>query len=183
MKKNITKLNTQSGFTLIELMVSLSVFIIIVLAAISSLYSVNNAAKKVESMRNVLDNLNFAVESMSRTIRTGTNLSCSSTPETNCTSGSDAIVLTSTFGSSPQTVSYVFNQSNGSIEKIVSGVTIPITSPEINITRLRFFVDGASTADGKQPGVSIFVEGVAKAGTEYTAPFAVQTYVSQRAVE
>lgn len=180
-QKNIN----EQGFTLIELMVSLSVFVIVVLASISSLYSVSNASRKVEAMRNVLDNLNFAVESMSRTIRTGYDLSCSGTPHTDCplsSVGGSSISLKSTLGSADQDIAYTL--SNGSIIKTInSSSPVNITSPEIQITKLRFFVDGASLTDAKQPSVAIFVEGIANAGTENTTPFAIQTYISQRRVE
>lgn len=180
----------QSGFSLIELMVSLSLFIIVVLAAVSSLYAVNNAARKVESMRNVLDNLNFAMESMSRNIRTGYDISCSSDlTNPNCTvsvgSGSEAISFWSTLGLiDSENIQY--RLSNGAIEKEISGKKVNITSPEIIIKNLRFFVEGANptnTTDGKQPSVTIFVEGVAQAGTDNLVPFAIQTLVSQRRVE
>jgi prepilin-type N-terminal cleavage/methylation domain-containing protein len=66
----------QSGFTLVELMVSLTLFTIVVLAAVGSLYTVNNASRRVQAMRSVIDNLNFGLESMSRTIRTGNTVVC-----------------------------------------------------------------------------------------------------------
>lgn len=184
------KKSLQSGFSLIELMVSLSLFIIVVLAAVSSLYAVNNAARKVESMRNVLDNLNFAMESMSRNIRTSYDISCSSDlTNPNCPvsvgSGSGAISFWSTLGLiDPENIQY--RLSNGAIQKEISGKIVNITSPEITITNLKFFVEGANptnTTDGKQPSVTIFVEGVAQAGTDNLVPFAIQTLVSQRRVE
>lgn len=69
---------SQSGFTLVELMVSLSLFIIVVLALVGSLYTVNDASKRVQAMRTVMDNLNFAMESMSRNIRTSEQIVCGS---------------------------------------------------------------------------------------------------------
>src|SRR4051812_41074937 len=66
----------QSGFTLVELLVSLALFTVIVVAAVGSLYTVNQASIRVNAMRTVLDNLNFATESISRTIRTGQNIVC-----------------------------------------------------------------------------------------------------------
>lgn len=76
MKKS--SIHNQAGFTLVELMVSLSLFIIVVLALIGSLYTVNDASRRVQAMRTVMDNLNFAMEHMSRNIRTSEAIVCGS---------------------------------------------------------------------------------------------------------
>jgi prepilin-type N-terminal cleavage/methylation domain-containing protein len=190
----------QKGFTLIELMVSLTLFVIVVLAAVSSLYAVNNASRKVNAMRSVLDNLNFAMESMSRTIRTGSKIVCggvqNSTGSSNCAfndpyrSASDTIMLDSTLGLT-ETVEYSLERNGQGMGQIVKRVNengswskpVAITAPEIDVQKLSFFVDGADGGDTMQPNVTIMVQGVANAGTDNIAPFAVQTFVSQRAVE
>jgi prepilin-type N-terminal cleavage/methylation domain-containing protein len=195
MNKNKLKFNKSSaGFTLIELMVSLMIFSIVVLAAIGSLYTVNNASRKARAMQTVLDNLTFSIESISRTIRTGSSVACGGgNGSLNCSFDdqipSTSIIIDSTFGVS-QFVEYRLSNSvngTGLIEKRVqeNGVWsdwAAITSPEINIQNLSFYVDGAETSDGKQPQVSIFVQGVATI-SEGTAPFAIQTYVSQRSTQ
>lgn len=199
MKKHIT--DNQKGFTLIELMVALMLFTIVVLAAVSSLYTVNRASRRVEAMRTVLDNLNFAIESMSRTIRTGTDIGGNGVygfdfPFDSGPAGD--IILQSTFGD-VGTVRYQRGQNGngtGSIQKRVgNGPWISLTSPEIDVQTLSFYVEGSCPPSGiafggagcdnttvKQPSVAIFITGVATAAGD-TAPFAVQTYVSQRAVE
>ncbi len=195
-------IKNQAGFTLVELMVSLMLFTIVVLAAVGSLYTVNNASRKVQAMRSVIDNLNFAVESMSRTIRTGNAVACggeSNLPvlggDPNCTfdnqSPRDILYIDSTLGTD-QKVEYrletsLAGVSSGSIQKRVKegdfwGNWYNITAPEINVQKLSFYVNGATVDDLVQPSVMIFVEGVAVVGEE-TSPFAIQTYLSQRAVD
>jgi prepilin-type N-terminal cleavage/methylation domain-containing protein len=187
---HITNRRMNEGFTLIELMVSLSLFTIIVLAAIASLYTVNGASRKVQAMRTALDNLNFAIESMSRTIRTGTDVGCNGNPHTDCTieqgPGGDIIVRS--------TLGFVGNvrylrcdgcNPNGtsSVQKWQQGGSpVEITSPEIDVQNLTFYVSGADTADGVQPSVTMFIQGVATAGGTI-APFAVQTHITQRTAE
>lgn len=195
-KFNNRKKFTQSGFTLVELMVSLMLFTIVVLAAVGSLYTVNNASRKVQAMRSVIDNLNFGLESISRTVRTGNSVVCggsSNTGDPNCTfdnqSPSSKLLVDSTLGVS-QFVEYQLAQPNGTtgvIQKRTqeSGVWtnwIDITAPEIDVQKLEFYVSGADPVDSIQPNVMIFIQGIAVAGAE-TQPFAVQTYLSQRAVE
>lgn len=187
----------QSGFTLIELMVSLMIFIVVVLAAVGSLYTVNSASKKVQAMRSVLDNLTFAIEAMSRTVRTSASVVCGGSSNVsgnpNCPFSAQAtnsmILVSSTLGTE-QLVEYRLGANtngNGAIQKRYqeSGIWtnwISLTAPEINIQKLLFYVDGASSSDSKQSAVQLFVEGQAISNGE-TSPFAIQTYISERATE
>ncbi len=194
--------NKQAGFTLIELMVALTLFVVVVMAAISSLYTVNNASKKVQAMRIVLDNLNFGMESMSRTIRTGNHIVCGGTQNqsgnSNCpyadtgTEAGECLSLSSTLGRDVE-VQYCLRMGadgqRGEIQKQTKDENgtwsnwVSMTAPEIDVQKLQFYVDGANTADLRQPSVVIIAEGIASAGTENTAPFSIQTYVSQRATK
>ncbi len=187
----------QAGFTLIELMVSLMIFIVVVLAAVGSLYTVNSASRKVQAMRSVLDNLTFAIEAMSRTVRTSASVVCGGSlnvsGDPNCPFSSQSInsmlLVSSTLGTE-QLVEYRLGANtngNGAIQKRYqeSGIWtnwISLTAPEINIQSLLFYVDGADPADGKQSSVQLFIQGQAISNGE-TSPFAVQTYISERATE
>lgn len=180
--------NFSGGFTLVELMISLTLFMVVVTAAIGSLYSVNDTSRRVEAMRSVLDNLNFAMESMSRTIRTADNIGCGSTAEADCplsSSVNSSIILDKTIGTD-ETIRYqhviISGSNRGEIQRCVGGTCVAITSPGIDVKKLFFFVEGASSADLIQPKVIIFVEGIAIAGAN-TAPFAIQTQVSVRSFE
>jgi len=188
--------NTNRGFTLVELLVALTLFTFVVLAAVASLYSVNDASRKVTAMRGVLDNLNFAMESMSRTIRTSTTIVCGGTTKpvgatNNCPfpTGplSNRISVKSTLGVKAD-VEYRLNTTTHQVEKRVNegsgyGNWIAITSPEINVQTLNFYVKGADTGDLFQPSVIIMIQGIATANTGDSAPFAVHTLISQRTGE
>lgn len=195
--KNKKHNRSQAGFTLVELMVSLMIFVVVVLAAVGSLYTVNNASRKVQAMRSVLDNLTFALEAMSRTVRTSSSVVCGGSSNIsgnpNCPFSSqannDMLLVASTLGSE-QLIEYRLGyhpNANGAIQKRIQegGVWtnwISLTAPEINIDRLSFYVDGADALDGKQTAVQFFVQGEATANGE-SSPFAVQTYISERASE
>jgi len=176
------------GFTLVELIVSLGLFVIVIVAAVSSLASVNTAARKVEAMRSVLDNLNFAIESMSRTIRTGTQITCGAAGSaSDCSfftdNSSSQISLEKTIGVD-ETVTFrhwVVN-NNGEIQKCTGGNCVALTAPGIDVESLRFYVDGAPVGDSLQPAVRMIVAGTATAGGNI-APFVIQTTVSVRTVE
>ena len=199
MNKENKKLDNkrQAGYTLVELMVSLMIFVIVVLAAVGSLYTVNNASRKVQSMRSVLDNLSFAVESMSRTVRTSNSVVCGGSlnlsGDPNCSfsapAQNDMLLVDSTIGDSGL-IEYrlgYYASGNGTIQKRSqeSGIWtnwVSLTAPEINIQNLSFYVEGADALDGSQARVQVFVKGEAIAGGTIS-PFAVQTYISERASE
>lgn len=212
MQNKYQRHNIQKGFTLVELMVSLSLFVIVVLALVSSLYTVNGASRKVTAMKTVLDNLNFGVESISRTIRTGEVVVCGGTqnggyvqggsptgtyncPISNPTQAPGTQLLVASTLGTDEFVEYRLGTNpttgtTGQIEKRVQdsfgiwGNWVALTAPEIDVQKLSFYVDGADSTDGYQPGVFMFLQGVATApGEQNTAPFSVQTFISQRAAE
>src|SRR3989338_10973675 len=65
-----------AGFTLVEMIVAVGFFTVIMLVVISGLASVSGANEKARTMRVVIDNLNFAVENMARTLRVGSDYHC-----------------------------------------------------------------------------------------------------------
>ncbi|MBP6858024.1 MAG: prepilin-type N-terminal cleavage/methylation domain-containing protein [Candidatus Pacebacteria bacterium] len=187
----------QSGFTLVEVMVSLMIFTIVVLAAVGSLYTVNSASRKVQAMRSVLDNLTFAIESMSRTVRTANSVVCGGSFNTsgnpNCIfsdQGQNSYLLVASTLGTEQLVEYrlgFHSNGKGAVQKRLqeSGVWsnwISLTAPEIDIKKLLFYVDGASSSDDIQTSVQMFISGEASANN-VVSPFAVQTYISERASE
>src|SRR3989338_687085 len=68
----------KKGFTLIELMTALSIFIIVMTISMGSIIGIFDANRKSRSLKTVLNNLNLAVESMSREMRFGKNYHCGS---------------------------------------------------------------------------------------------------------
>lgn len=69
-------MNMKRGFTLIEIMVSVAIFSVVMVIALGALLSISAAERKAETLKSVMTNLNFALEGMSRTIRTGLNYHC-----------------------------------------------------------------------------------------------------------
>ena len=67
---------TVSGFTLIEIIVSLGVFSVVITIAVGALLMLVAANEQLQSEQVVMTNLSFALDSMTREIRTGTNYFC-----------------------------------------------------------------------------------------------------------
>lgn len=74
MKKIFPK--TQAGFTLIEIIVSLAIFTIVAVVAMGAFLKVLDANKKSQSLKTAINNVNFALESISRELRVGSNYYC-----------------------------------------------------------------------------------------------------------
>jgi hypothetical protein len=137
------------------------------------------------------------MESISRTVRTSENIVCSGVGSFNCAiggTGSPEIAMNSTLGER-QKVEYRWNSVNKSVEKkttnlndagLPTGVSTSwqaITSPEISVDHMVFYVDGADPLDKKQPGVAVQLDGVASVPNGSPIPFSIQTYLSQRTPE
>ena len=69
-------LPTNQGFSLIELLVSLSIFTIVITMAVGTLLVLIDANSKAQNIQSSLTNVNFALDSMTREIRTGTRYFC-----------------------------------------------------------------------------------------------------------
>lgn len=60
----------KKGFTLVELMVSIALFSIVILVAISAVVTIVDVNRQSQSLTSVMTNFNFAVDAMTRTIKT-----------------------------------------------------------------------------------------------------------------
>ncbi len=169
--------SSRRGFTLIEMMVAVSLFTIVMLISMTTLVSIINADIKAQSLQSIIDNLNFALDDMSRTVRTGTTYHCTDGQSDTFPLMGDPTVTQDCPG--PYGSSYLSVEgSNGNRtdpnDQIVyrfavaadcgSGFTgsclmkstqsgavgsfSPITSPEISIDSARFYVRGSCPLTG-----------------------------------
>lgn len=66
----------KKGFTLVEMMVSISLFMLVSIVAIGALLRIVDANKKAQSLKTTMNNINFIMESLSREMRVGTTYLC-----------------------------------------------------------------------------------------------------------
>lgn len=71
------------GFTLIEMIVSLGVFSIIVTIAVGALLALISGNQKLQGEQSIMTNISFALDSMTREIRTGYFYVCAGVPNKN----------------------------------------------------------------------------------------------------
>ncbi len=69
-------IKSKKGFTLIEIMIAVAIFAIIMVIGISALLNINSVHKVSENERQLMDNLNFMMEDLSRNIRLGHAYHC-----------------------------------------------------------------------------------------------------------
>ncbi len=186
----------KAGFTLVEMIIAFGVFAVVMVIAVGSLISLVEANHKAQTLKTVVNNLHFALENMSRNIRTGSRYHC----------GSGSILVPTDCPTTPKS-ELVFRARDGSylIYELVSGAImrsksddggvlldpgnfIPITAPEITVDTLNFYVSGAEEDEkGKgnqeQPRVLLVVKGSMKGKSKVISRFDIQTLISQRSLD
>lgn len=73
---NNNKFIAKAGFTLIEMIVSLGVFAVVVTTAVGAVLMLIATNQQLQGEQSVMTNLSFALDTMTREIRTGTNIYC-----------------------------------------------------------------------------------------------------------
>src|SRR3989344_6756317 len=192
----------KGGYTIIETMISLSIFLVIIISGTGALLNVNRLHQKSQDMRSIMDNLSFIMEDISRNLRTGSNYRCMGSfsvtqidEPLSCASGG-AIAFEYTFGNKLSSA----DQGVYKIESIDGGVTynlsrsvssgsagswFQLNPPEVVLSSVSgFSVLGAEAppSDSQQPLVIIKLVGtITYHGV--VSPFSIQTSVSQRLVD
>lgn len=74
-KKRIN-IKDKHGFTLVEMIVSIAIFIVVALVAIGAFLKIIDSNKKSQTLKYAVNDLNFSIDSILREIRVGSNLYC-----------------------------------------------------------------------------------------------------------
>jgi prepilin-type N-terminal cleavage/methylation domain-containing protein len=146
------------GFTLIEMMVSVALFAIVVMISMTAILSIVDSTKKAQSLKSVMNNLNFALETMTRSIKTG-EIIYFNNPQ---------IFINVTDQNS---IPLLYKLEDGAIKR--NGIAI--TAPEVIVDSLMFYPAGSV-----QPSVVIVVQGTVKLSERVTSKFSIQSTVTQR---
>ncbi|MEI6478988.1 MAG: type II secretion system protein [bacterium] len=173
MNKELKEQRKISGFTLIEVMVSVSIFAIVVLVSMTAVLSIVDANKKAQSLDDVINNMNFTVESMVRDLRTGYAYNCGGV----CNAGS--AVNSITFTSSISSCQVTYSLSGTTIYKNECGRgNQALTSSNISVNQFNLYVLNPSGGTG-QPLILMILRATGKVGKQSTE-FDLQTLISQR---
>jgi len=192
-------MNTR-GFTLVEIIVALGLFLIVMTMMMGGLVVVLDMNKKVSSMQVVMNNLNTTLETMTRDIRFGTYYTCHSSrfnknSTKNCAGADLMAVRFQEESGDVFNIAYKFNTSNYTIERCKKSVAHdastgetctsnewePITSSEVHIDEFELFVQGVG-GGGVHPRTTIIITGTVGTGQSETN-FTIQTSVNQRVID
>lgn len=196
-KRKVTK--NQRGFFLVELIVAVFVFSLVMTLSVGSLVVGIDSNKKTQTLKSVLNNLDIALDTMTKAIAVGTKYHCGSTSQNppspqDCDDGGNAVTFLfnedlNNNGLRDDTITYSFEtdeNGDGYISRTVrsqtgSAETVRMTAPEVNIQDMKFFVTGSTPSDSLQPKVTLVIHGTSPAGPRNSpTSFMVQTTITQR---
>ncbi len=181
----------QRGFTLIEILVSVAIFATVMVIALGALLSISESDRKAQTLKSVINNLNFSLDAMSRAMRTGTNYHCDVTQGTvtsprDCTQAGGGATSIAFLSAENQTIRYC--RGNGSTCSTTGTAVLvskngaayaPLTAAEVTITNLQFYVTGAQGAT-LQPYAVILLSGRVPVSASQNSTFDLQASVTQR---
>lgn len=157
----------QKGFTLIEMLVSVAIFSIILIVIMGSIVSIVDVSRKARTMTEVMNNLNFTFESMTRTLKTATSIQVQS----------DGVIVAN--NQDGKEVKYKIESVNGKnkLQKSYdNGGYVDLTSEEVDITE--YIIEEKKT--DQQPRVFFSMKGRVETAKGIVSEFSMQTTVSQR---
>lgn len=180
--KNRNKKSWLSGFTLAELMIAVGLFTVVVTIGSGSVLGLLNTNNRSQSISAIMNNLNYSVESISRTIRFGRAYHCGSggvlTVEASCANGDTFLAVTN------NGVVTAFRLNGSTIEQSVGGAAYkPVTASSVNIQYVRFYTFNTTPGDTRQPYVILVLKGYTGSNVPSQSYFDLETLISQRQLD
>lgn len=166
--------NKKNGYTIIELLVSVSLFIVISAIASSLVITLLDSANVDNANRELSNNISTTFDNMIREIRSGTNYQ-----------GGDT-----SFSFNHENlgnVSYFINENNLYVS--YPGSTINLTpNADVTIKKLKFNLrgqlpDSRNNGDNEQPVVSIYLHVSQRVGNQNEVNLHYQSTVAQRLLD
>lgn len=156
------------GYTLVELIIAVGLFAIVMMLVSGAYIVMINLTNRAQGSATGIYNLSFALETMTRTIRTGSNYSCNNSGD--CVNGT-TFSITNTDG---MNVNYALSDG------VITQNSVPLTDPSISVSSLNFNVSGTASSDNEQPHVNIKVLGTVLSERGKTESFTVETGATMR---
>ncbi len=195
-------LKKNKGFSLIEVLVSLSIFTVVVTISVSTLYTLIEANARSRNAQSIATNLSFTLDSMVREIRTGSDYHCG-LPVVDDVEDCNAADNKSSFSfveggcsltgcddpTASHRIAYRLDSGNGVIQRKLNndGVWQDLTASDVVVDELLFFVEGsakfAGGANTEAPIVTVFIKGHAGDEESVKNEFNIQATVPQRLLD
>ena len=185
-------MNHSRGYTLIELIVAVGLFAIVMTIASGAYLIMINANRQAQGITTGINNLSYALESMTRNIRTGTTYSCGGSDGTSDGPSSSKFAFNDINNPSNR---ILYNLSGGTIWQTTNaasgGTPVALTDPSVNIPAngLMFYCSGTApynngAGDSLQAHVTIVVSGTVNVGPgKPPAQFNIETGATMRGTD
>lgn len=179
----------QKGFTLVEMLVSVGIFTVIITIAMGALLVVYDTYRKTRTLKNAMENVNIATESVIKRIRTGDNFSCFSFDPTNCMHfafrGKNNVQYEYSWNSTTRQLTtrscpFVATETPCPMSVLMR----PVNSPDVLINSVKFYTYGLGD-DLLQDSVTVTMSGLANlpGKSQYDTNFRIQTTISKRLLD
>lgn len=173
----MSTMRKRGGYTLVELIVAVGLFSLIMLLASGAYLMMIALNRQTQSISTGINNLSFAFDTMTRSMRTGSEYSCGGLGD--CVSGGSSFSFKNEGGA---VVTY--SLSGSSIQQTIGGVQSTLTDPSVTVTSLTFYAFGtrpASAGDRNQAHVTMVVSGTVPTGPgKPPQAFTVETGATMR---
>jgi prepilin-type N-terminal cleavage/methylation domain-containing protein len=190
------------GFSIIEVIVSLTLFVTVMTIASGSILSLVSTNRISRAEQAIVNNLNFAFEDIAKNLRVGTSYHCAihtsngpfDEPQ-DCVSSKSLLAFEPEYGDPDDPDDQIVyryqttggggigaqNGGSGYIEKSIDGGATyeRVTSPDINVTAFRVRLTGSSITDALQPQALLLMQGTITTKNQ-TQTFNLQTTITQR---
>jgi prepilin-type N-terminal cleavage/methylation domain-containing protein len=166
-----------AGFTLMEVMVAVSIFAIVMTVGIGALLTINDSYRKSQTQRQGIDSLTYVLEAMSRRIRTAQEWSATNNYGTSDShfTFKDQDGVTVTYNWIGNKVTMTIDNTGVQNPSLVDG-QYDMTPDSVTISNMSFTPFRSA---GQQPYLQINIQGVITNG-KAVSDFAFQTGVSKR---
>jgi prepilin-type N-terminal cleavage/methylation domain-containing protein len=175
----------QKGFTLLEMLISVTLFSVVMIIALSAVLTILDLNRKTQSLTAVTNSMNTAIDSMVRLIKSGEK-GFAPGGDTSCPNSEITFQffdIEGIYDDTPQVwdVKFEYRCSDRALYRSMEPENgterlIRLTPEGVKITNARFDVTNAC-----QDKVGIFIEGTAGANKTKT-DFTLQTTVTRRSV-
>ncbi|MEX0877638.1 MAG: hypothetical protein WDZ40_02100 [Candidatus Spechtbacterales bacterium] len=163
--KNKTK-TSSAGYSIVEMLVAMSIFITVSTLSIGAFLNATEAQRIIIFEETIAENVNFAVEFMSRQMRTAVR-----------SDNSACIPVGDTFGTPDSSTIKFVNTDGDCVEFRIQGTVLQYTSDAtplpglrnyidliisdlVQIDRFDIVIDGESSGDGAHPRATISIEAI-----------------------
>lgn len=142
----------KAGFSLVEMLVAISVFTIVVSIAVGGFVRALRTQRQLAAIVATESNVSLALEQMAREIRTGSSF-CVGPTDADCDLANGVFAFIDQFG---KKIIYAYNSSVGSLERERDGAGLEtITARNVFVTRFEIIIQNNDPTDGVAARITV----------------------------